>query len=48
MKHVALSGIAKTDAVPSLKCEERYSNVDVSRADLGEEIKITTVHMFER
>jgi hypothetical protein len=45
-KHVTLSGVAKTDAVPSLKCEERYSNVEASIADLGEDI--TTVHMFER
>ena len=36
MKFVSLLGFAKTDAVPSLKCEERYCKVDVSRADLRE------------
>lgn len=39
IKFVSLSGFAKTDAVPSLKCEERYCKVDVSRADLREKKK---------
>ena len=34
IKRVALSNVANTDAVPSLKCEERYSNVDACKADL--------------
>jgi hypothetical protein len=36
IKHVSLSGLAKTDAVPPLKCEERYCRVEASRADLRE------------
>ena len=39
IKQVSLSGFAKTDAVPSLKCEERYCKVEVSRADLREREK---------
>jgi hypothetical protein len=39
IKHVSLSGFAKTDAVPSLKCEERYCKVEASRADLREKEK---------
>lgn len=34
IKRVALLKVANTDAVPSLKCEERYCNVDASKADL--------------
>ena len=39
IKLVSLSEFAKTDAVPSLKCEERYCKVEVSRADLREKKK---------
>ena len=39
IKHVSFSGLAKTDAVPSLKCEERYCKVEVSRANLRKKKK---------
>ena len=40
-KRAALSKVANTDAVPSLKCAERYCKVEASKADLRRGIKLT-------
>ena len=39
MKDASSLGGAKTEVVPSLKCEERYCSVEASRAELRREKK---------